>query len=60
MSSPHILNKIRVFANNSPDIIIIGAGDVKQLPPIEPFTNTQNAGEYIDKCIAIILNVIYF
>ena len=54
MSSPYILNKIRVFANNNPDIVIIGAGDVKQLPPIEPFTNTQNAGEYIDKCIDII------
>ena len=54
MSSPYILNKIRVFANNNPDIEIIGAGDVKQLPPIEPFTNTQNAGEYIDKCIDII------
>ena len=54
MSSPYILNKIRVLANNNPDILIIGAGDVKQLPPIEPFTNTQNAGEYIDKCIDII------
>ena len=54
MSSPYILNKIRVFANNNPDIVVIGAGDVKQLPPIEPFTNTQNAGEHIDKCIDII------
>ena len=54
MSSPYILSKKRVFANNNPGIIIIGIGDVKQLPPIEPFTNTQNAGEYIDKCIDII------
>ena len=35
MSSPYILNKIRVFCNENPYLIVIGAGDVKQLPSIE-------------------------
>ena len=34
-SSPYILNKIRVFCNENPYLIVIGAGDVKQLPSIE-------------------------
>ena len=37
MSSPFILNKIRKFVEEHPDLIIIGAGDVKQLPSIEPY-----------------------
>ena len=54
MSSPFILNKIRVFCEENPDLIIIGAGDVKQLPSIEPYTNCQNVEEYVDSCIDII------
>ena len=53
MSSPYILNKIRVFCNEHPHLIVIGAGDVKQLPSIEPFTNNQNGEEYVDNCIDI-------
>ena len=49
-----ILNKIRVFCNENPHLIVIGAGDVKQLPSIEPFTNNQNGEEYVDNCIDII------
>ena len=37
ISNPYILNKIKLFVNNNPDIIIIYTSDVKQLPPIEPF-----------------------
>ena len=54
MASPYILNKIRAFCENNPDLIIIGAGDVKQLPSIEPYTNCQNVDEYVDSCIDII------
>ena len=54
MSSPYILNKIRAFCEDNPDLIIIGAGDVKQLPSIEPYTNCQNVDEYVDTCIDII------
>eukprot|EP00438_Fugacium_kawagutii_P004546 Skav222288 [mRNA] locus=scaffold807:301469:304798:- [translate_table: standard] len=54
MSSPYILNKIRQFVIDNPDKIIIGAGDVKQLPSIEPYTNTQNVENYVDNCIDII------
>ena len=48
MNSLYILNSIREFAkqissaefvNNNPPQIIIGAGDVKQLPPIKDLTN---------------------
>ena len=52
MASPYILNKIRVFSE--PDLIIIGAGDVKQLPSIEPYTNCQNVDEYVESCMNII------
>ena len=54
MASPYILNKIRVFCENNPNLIIIGAGNVKQLPSIEPYTNCQNVDEYVDSCIDII------
>ena len=54
MASPYILNKIREFCENNPNLIIIGAGDVKQLPSIEPYTNCQNVDEYVDSCIDII------
>ena len=51
MNSLYILNRIREFVNHNPDKIIIGAGDVKQLPPIEDLTNTRNPDEYADDCI---------
>ena len=53
MASPYILNKIRVFSEQNPDLIIIGAGDVKQLPSIEPYTNCQNVDEYVESCMNI-------
>ena len=55
MSSPFILNKIRQFTLKNPNKIIIGAGDVKQLPSIEPYTNCQNVEDYVDNCIDIII-----
>ena len=54
MASPYILNKIRAFCENNPNLIIIGAGDVKQLPSIESYTNCQNVDEYVDSCMDII------
>ena len=54
MSNPYILNKIRQFVIDNPDKIVIGAGDVKQLPSVEPFTNNQNVENYVDNCIDII------
>ena len=54
MSSPYILNKVRAFCNENPHLIVIGAGDAKQFPNIEPFTNNQNGEDYVDNCIDII------
>ena len=51
MNGINVLNRIREFVNNNPDKIIIGAGDVKQLPPIEDLTNTRQPDEYADECI---------
>ena len=51
MNSLYILNRIREFVKHNPDKIIIGAGDVKQLPPIEDLTNTRKPDEYADDCI---------
>ena len=51
MNGTHILNRIREFVKRSPNKIIIGAGDVKQLPPIEDLTNTRKPDEYADECI---------
>ena len=51
MNSLYILNRIREFVNNNPDKIIIGVGDVKQLPPIEDLTNTRKPDEYADDCM---------
>ena len=48
MNSLYILNRIREFVNHNPDEIIIDAGDVKQLPPIEDLTNTRKPDEYAD------------
>ena len=51
MSNIYIYNKIRQFVKNNPDKIIIGAGDTKQLQPINDLTNTQPHDQYADKCI---------
>ena len=51
MTGTHILNRIREFVKKNPNKIIIGAGDVKQLPPIEDLTNTRKPDEYADECI---------
>ena len=50
MSNIYIYNKIREFVKNNPDKIIIGAGDTKQLPPINDLTNTQPHDQYADQC----------
>ena len=51
LNSLYILNRIREFVKQHPDKIIIRAGDVKQLPPIEDLTNTRKPDEYADDCI---------
>ena len=54
MSNMFVLNKVRQFALNHPEKIIIGTGDTKQLPPIQDLTNTQYHETYADNCIDII------
>ena len=49
MNGTHILNRIREFVKRNPNKIIIGAGDVKQLPPIEDLTNTRKPDECINQ-----------
>ena len=39
------------FVNKNPNQIVIGAGDTKQLPPIEDLTNARKPDEYADECI---------
>ena len=51
MNGLHMLNRIREFVNKNPNKRIIGAGDTKQLPPIEDLTNTRKPDEYADECI---------
>ena len=51
MSNIFIYNKIREFVKNNPNKIIIGAGDTKQLAPINDLTNTQSHDQYADQCI---------
>ena len=51
MSNIYIYNKIREFVKNNPDKIIIGAGDTKQLQPINDLTNTQPHDIHADMCI---------
>ena len=51
MSNIYIYNKIREFVKNNPGKIIIGAGDTKQLQPINDLTNTQPHDQYADQCI---------
>ena len=51
MNGLHMLNRIRQFVNQNPHKMIIGAGDTKQLPPIEDLANTRKPDEYADECI---------
>ena len=53
MANPYIQHKIHKFKLNNPDKIIIGAGDVKQLPSIQSVSNTQPADVYMNKCLNI-------
>ena len=46
-----VLNRIREFAKNNPDLIIIGTGDGKQLKPVNELTNTQEHEPYMNSCI---------
>ena len=53
MANPYIQNKIYKFKMNNPNKIVIGAGDVKQLPSIQSVSNTQPADVYMDRCLNI-------
>ena len=54
MSNLYVLDKVRQFIQENPDIIVIGTGDVKQLQGVEVMTNCQNPAVYIDNCIDIV------
>ena len=54
MSNLYVLDKVRRFIKENPDIIVIGTGDVKQLQGVEVMTNCQNPAAYIDNCIDIV------
>ena len=56
MSNLYVLDKVRRFIKENPDIIVIGTGDVKQLQGVEVMTNCQNPAVYIDNCIDIVFN----
>lgn len=56
MTSPFILNKIWQFRKEHTEKIVIGAGDVKQFPSIEPYTNWQNVERYVDSCLDLIFS----
>ena len=45
------LHRIQEFIKNNPDKIVIGAGDVFQLEPVEDATNTKDHEEYMNDCI---------
>ena len=51
MNRTHTLNRIREFDKRNLNNIIIGAGDVKQLPPIGDLTNTRKPDEHAEECI---------
>ena len=51
MSNLYVLDKVRPFIKENPDIIVIGTGDVKQLQGVEIVTNCQNPAVDIDNCI---------
>ena len=51
MNDLHVRSRIHEFCHKHTEKIIIGAGDVKQLPPIEDLTNTRKHDEYSGDCI---------
>ena len=53
MANPYVQHKIFKFIKDNPDKIVIGAGDVKQLPSIQEVSNTQPADEYMNNCLNI-------
>ena len=54
MCNMYMLNKVRLFCLKNPDKIIIGTGDIKQLPSIERITNLQDIEAYADHCMNVI------
>ena len=60
MSNLYVLDKVRRFIQENPDIIVIGTGDVKQLQGVEVMTSCQNPAVYIDNCIDIVFNYSIF
>ena len=42
MCNMYMLHNVRLFCLNNPDKIIIGTGDIKQLPSVEDITNCQD------------------
>ena len=50
----YMLNKVRLFCLNNPDKIIIGTGDIKQLPSLENITNCQDKEAYTHHCMDVI------
>ena len=54
MSNLYVLDKVRQFIKNNPDIIVVATGDVKQLPGVEVMTNCQNPATYMDNCLDIV------
>ena len=54
MSNLYVLDKVRQFIKNNPDIIVVATGDVKQLQGVEVMTNCQNPATYMDNCLDIV------
>ena len=54
MCNKYMLNKVRLFCLNNPDKIIIGTGDIKQLPSLEDITNLQDRETYVNHCMDVI------
>jgi len=50
MCNMYMLNKVRLCLNNL-DKIIIGTGDIKQLPSLEDITNCQDKEAYTHHCL---------
>ena len=51
MSHEYIFSTILRCVKDNPNKVTIGAGDTKQLPPINDLTNTQQRDLYADMCI---------
>ena len=54
------LRKIKQYVDNNKDKIVVATGDVSQLQPITPYSNTKEYRAYADEVINIIFpNEIY-